>query len=182
MAYVRLPHDCNGVVRHLITRHGFHTHTVQGLVDVGEEAAEAKTDSECAAPPVWMQIKPHVHNSVEQFEELAEAVKLFAQERAAASAAAALRGGSGDKGPASCVVYRSEQRVGMYLYVQDGKALEEPGQKLADVLALLGPLVDCGVSIDLTESRRLGQGGTTEDVRKRLGSSGFYLCRSTTKQ
>ena len=115
--------------------------------------------------------------------EQLKVMRVAHERRAATSAAVAAQsaGGGLNDGPASCVVYRSQQRKGMYLYVQNAAALVEPSKKLSDVLALLGPLVDCGITIDLTsDSKPLGQGGTTTDVRQRLKASGFYLCRSMT--
>ena len=120
----------------------------------------------------YIQIKPAVYNTALDFELVVTAIK------SAAAAAEARKPGAAEHedGPTSCVVYRSDVR-GMYLYVRNAGQVTAPTEQLADVLDVLVSVKPTGVQLDLTQDKKLGHGGRTGDLRKRLAKKGYFIAR-----
>ena len=77
------------------------------------------------------------------------------------------------KGPvesATCWIYKSTRREGMYLYVTGE---EDFGPVPADLLALFGP-PEPVMTLDLTGERRLARADARE-VLHQLAAQGYYL-------
>ena len=121
---------------------------------------------------LWLRLSAGIYNTKEEYKKVAVAVQRL-QNREIAKLEGVITG----DGPLSCVVYRSESK-GVYLYVENDDSLLTPGDKLASLLDLIEPLVSTGVTVDLVEDRKLGQGGTAHELRRRLKGSEFYMCRA----
>lgn len=134
---------------------------------------------------LWAQLTAHVVTSSRDMEPLTRAVgELAAREqrrRRDAAEAAPAADAATDKGPCSCVVFKSAgRRVPMYVYVEDEAALQCLPPQLT---AALEPLTACGVTVELRgdspeqDERMVGGVITRSELRRRLGTSGYYVAR-----